>query len=214
MPTTLPNGLVIPDPGAPPSVWRPTMDDNITALDTLKGTVEAFGDSVSRDVGTTSGDVAAGNAPGAAITAHVAATHPHTQYLRESDADAIYARMEDVIAVAGVRGVPVAPLPASESNGIYPLVRDFTLNAVWAYVQPGTINDEDNYWALHIATADVELLVTTTASLSAGEWSLIEETTFTRPNITIADDAMIAYWFEAVGTPDEMQCVPPIFALL
>lgn len=48
-------------------------------VDTLSA---SLGGAALLDVGTTAGDVAAGNAPAAAVTTHVAAADPHTQYAR------------------------------------------------------------------------------------------------------------------------------------
>ena len=42
-----------------------------------------LGTAATRDVGTTAGTVAAGDAPAAAISTHVAASDPHTQYLQK-----------------------------------------------------------------------------------------------------------------------------------
>ncbi|BBL75388.1 hypothetical protein [Methylomagnum ishizawai] len=143
----------------------------ITASD-----VSGLGSAATRDVGAGPGEVAAGDAPNAAVAAHAAATDPHGD---RAYADAIVAAKAPLASPA-LTGIPTAPTAALGANTNQVATMAAVKAAIDALVAgaPGALdtldeiatqlaNDESAVAALTAVVADKQPLDATLTALAA-----------------------------------------------
>jgi len=159
--------------------------------------VSGLGTAATRNVGTGSGDVAAGDAPAAAITAHITATDPHGDRVY---ADAIVATKAPLVSPA-LTGIPTAPTAALGTNTNQVATMAAVKAAIDALVAgaPGALDTLDE-----IATqlANDESAVAALTAVVANKQPLDATLTALAALVTAADRLVYADGVDSFATTD------------